>query len=253
MLHASNGYTTTLTSIMTSGSTSFTVTSATNVPDVPFLVSLQNEIIQVGNVVGTTFSSLVRGTEGTIASAHAVGTLVENRLTAGTIAEVQNAILTHTTDGISQKVIVDAPSMLGTGTLVTDTLCYKGQKKTYSQPATGMTSSVMAYIDIATLRYFIYSASIRLKTNNITSSTIATFNVKTWNGATWDLISTIPVLGTDFINASTYHVLSLGFDHTGVAINNTIRVEIVSEAIANLTLDIDSIVISQAQVAVYAG
>lgn len=67
---------TTLSSGITASSTSLVVTAAGNYPDAPFTVRLENEIVLVGAKSGTTFSSLTRGYDGTVATSHSGSTPV---------------------------------------------------------------------------------------------------------------------------------------------------------------------------------
>lgn len=59
--------------------TSLTVNSASGYPDPPFTIRCEAEIILVGAKSGTTFSSLTRGFDGTTATPHAFGAVVEHR------------------------------------------------------------------------------------------------------------------------------------------------------------------------------
>ncbi len=62
---------------------SMTVLDGSVFPEPPFLVTIEDEIIEVGAKSGNVFSSLLRGREGTVAVAHASGIEVQNRMTVG--------------------------------------------------------------------------------------------------------------------------------------------------------------------------
>lgn len=87
-LNAANNAETTLASTITNSSTSLTVASGAAFPAAPFLVSIDDEIIEVGTKNGNTFSDLLRGQEGTVAASHDQGAKVENRFTAGAYNEL---------------------------------------------------------------------------------------------------------------------------------------------------------------------
>lgn len=84
-----NNASTTLNGAITSGASSLVVTSATLFPTSGnFRLLIGSEIIIVGAVSGTTFSSLTRGAEGTTAAAHSNGDTVTAILTKSSIREV---------------------------------------------------------------------------------------------------------------------------------------------------------------------
>jgi hypothetical protein len=89
-LNAANNARTTLAQNISSADTSFTVADASVFPSPPFRITINAEIMEVGAVdVGTnTFSSVQRGLEGTSPVGHNEGDYVENRWTAGTLAEL---------------------------------------------------------------------------------------------------------------------------------------------------------------------
>ena len=99
-LKSANFAVTELASNITNNDTSFTVTDASAFPDTaPFLVIVHDntpgfggvkEIMEVGaiNKSANTFSSVLRGREGTAAVAHNAGERVENVWTAGTHQEL---------------------------------------------------------------------------------------------------------------------------------------------------------------------
>lgn len=93
-LNVSNNGQTTLVSAMTLAATSFTVTDTSTFPPVPFRITIDAEIMEVGTVNATTkvFSNVLRAQEGTTAATHNAGSVIENRWTAGTYNELVAAI-----------------------------------------------------------------------------------------------------------------------------------------------------------------
>ena len=81
--NASNNAWSRLSSAISASATSLTVQGG-NWPEPPFLISIEDEIIEVNNKSGNTFSNLVRGMEGTTPAPHPANARVENRFTAGT-------------------------------------------------------------------------------------------------------------------------------------------------------------------------
>lgn len=85
ILKAANNAKTTLAQSINSSVTSFSVADGSGFPaDGPFMVTIDDEIMLVGERNGNTFSGILRGQEGTTAAAHSSGAKVENRFTAGT-------------------------------------------------------------------------------------------------------------------------------------------------------------------------
>jgi len=85
MLYIKNNARSTLALSIGASDTSLTVASGEGLkfPSLtPFRITIDNEIIEVGAVSGDTFTSLTRGVEGTTAAAHALGAVVELRITA---------------------------------------------------------------------------------------------------------------------------------------------------------------------------
>jgi hypothetical protein len=89
-LKSANNALTTLVAGIDNAATTFTVVDASSFPVAPFMVTVGDEIMEVGAIdTGTnTFSSVSRGQEGTTAAAHSAGDPVENRFTAGTHGEL---------------------------------------------------------------------------------------------------------------------------------------------------------------------
>lgn len=88
MYNAANNASSQLAQAISAADTSLTVLDGSSFPEPPFVVSIEDEIIEVGAKSGNTFSGLVRGHEGTIAAAHPSGAMVENRFTAGTYTQI---------------------------------------------------------------------------------------------------------------------------------------------------------------------
>lgn len=89
-LKSANNASTTLNGSLAINTTSFSVFNASLFPAAPFRITVDAEIMEVGtnDIVGNTFSSVVRGVEGTTAATHSTGATVENRLTSGTYNEL---------------------------------------------------------------------------------------------------------------------------------------------------------------------
>jgi len=82
-LNAANNAQALLVGDITAAATSFYVDDASVFPAAPFLISIDDEIMKVGTVLGNLLSDIDRAQEGTTAATHAGDSLVENRWTAG--------------------------------------------------------------------------------------------------------------------------------------------------------------------------
>ena len=84
--------------------TSFKVADAGALPDPPFLITVEGEIMRVGskNVSTNTLSNVLRGREGTSPTSHSSGTVVENRFTAGTYDEIKQTVTSHLAESVHQ-------------------------------------------------------------------------------------------------------------------------------------------------------
>jgi hypothetical protein len=80
--HLSNRASALLNATIDGSQTSFVVTGTTGFPSPNFRVRVDNELMLVTGVAGTTFT-VTRGIEGTVAIAHAAGIPVTVVLTAG--------------------------------------------------------------------------------------------------------------------------------------------------------------------------
>lgn len=97
-LHGANNYVTELDSAITSGSTTMIVKSAEGSPDVPFLLTIDSEIVKVTAKDGTAFA-IERGQEGTTPVAHLGDTEVKNNFTAG----MWGMVGAHTADYVLEE------------------------------------------------------------------------------------------------------------------------------------------------------
>ena len=82
-LNAANNAQSLLDGAISNADVTMTVLDGSIFPEPPFLVTVEDEIIEVGARSGNVFSSLLRGQEGTAAASHAAESLVENRMTVG--------------------------------------------------------------------------------------------------------------------------------------------------------------------------
>lgn len=72
----STGVSTTLNGAINNAVTALTVNSATGFPAVPFLIQIGSEVIEVTAASGTSFSTVVRGWDGSTAASHSNGDTV---------------------------------------------------------------------------------------------------------------------------------------------------------------------------------
>lgn len=92
-LQVTNNAESTLNGAIDNDDTSMVVTSATPFPTTtPFRLTLEDEIVEVTVVAGTTFT-ITRGVEGTTGAAHADGTPVYLNILASHIQEIQAAFI----------------------------------------------------------------------------------------------------------------------------------------------------------------
>lgn len=87
-LQAANNAVSTLAASIGSNDTSLSLEDASSFPDPPFRITINAEVMEVGAKSGNTFSSIQRGLEGSSKVSHDQGDYVENRWTAGTLAEL---------------------------------------------------------------------------------------------------------------------------------------------------------------------
>lgn len=129
--------------------TSFKVADAGALPDPPFLITVEGEIMRVGskNVSTNTLSNVLRGREGTSPAPHSSGTVVENRFTAGTYNEIKQTITSHLAETASINAIGHVYAAEFTATLSTS---WSGSAAPYTQTVTinGITSAHNPIIDV---------------------------------------------------------------------------------------------------------
>lgn len=92
--------------------TELVVEDGSHFPDPPFVITINDEIIEVNSRNGDSFGDLVRGVEDTSPQVHAVGSTVQNRWTAGTYNRLRDAIgeagpPIRIEDGIAKILIFD--------------------------------------------------------------------------------------------------------------------------------------------------
>lgn len=82
-----NNYTTLLNGAIDSDDTTIVVDAGPDTMTGEFRVKIDDELIMVGSVSGTTFSDCIRGIEGTTAASHSDNAVVEHILTAGSLEQ----------------------------------------------------------------------------------------------------------------------------------------------------------------------
>jgi len=94
MYNAANNAQTRLAQPLSASDTEFFVQDTSGFPEPPFVVTIGDEIIEVGSIdVGTgTMGDLVRGIEGTTPQTHSAEVRVENRFTAGTYHKLKDVL-----------------------------------------------------------------------------------------------------------------------------------------------------------------
>ena len=112
-LNAKNNAKSTLSSAINASTTSFSVVNGAVFPAAPFLVTIGEEIIRVNTKSSNTFSNVQRGYENTTASSHNIGDVVENRFTAGTLAELGQEIDEHAGDTSNPHSVTKSQVGLG--------------------------------------------------------------------------------------------------------------------------------------------
>lgn len=97
-LKTTNNAGTTLAASLDNIGTTATVTNGSLFPEVPFRCTIhkgdpaQGEIIEVGEKIGNTFSSILRGLEGTSATAWDIGDKVDLLITSGVLKDLNQLI-----------------------------------------------------------------------------------------------------------------------------------------------------------------
>ena len=98
LLRVANNAVTQLVQSIDASNTALTVLDGSKFPEPPFMVTVDNEIIKVGARTESTFSSLTRGAENTVAASHTAGSYVENRWTAAVPMQLRDAFVSHKDD-----------------------------------------------------------------------------------------------------------------------------------------------------------
>lgn len=106
-LNAANNAHSLLVNAITEFDTSLEVLDGSIFPVPPFLITIEDEIIEVGAKSENVFSDLLRGQEGTTAVAHSDGVTIENRMTAGMYDGLvgQEAFASHLAEKASQNAL----------------------------------------------------------------------------------------------------------------------------------------------------
>lgn len=111
-LQAANNAGSTLAAGMTDVATSLQVADASSFPSAPFMITIEDEILEVTEVAGTIFTVL-RAQESTTAAAHNSGARVENLWTAGMYAELSQAENISISDSGENFTATDVEGALG--------------------------------------------------------------------------------------------------------------------------------------------
>ena len=109
MYNASNNAETILSTSIDSSATELTVADASLFPDVDFVITIEDEIMEVTDVTGNVFT-VVRGHESTSVSGHLAGVAVEHRWTAGMHTELVDVI-----NGNAAEVLANYSKVLNRG------------------------------------------------------------------------------------------------------------------------------------------
>lgn len=167
-LKAANNAKTTLSQDINATATSFNVADGTLFPDAPFLASVDDEIMEIGAKSVNTFSSVLRGQEGTTAASHLSGANVGNRFTAGTLAELADQADVSNLAGVGRTIetvkgIADAlTSHLSDYVLQVPYGVATGSANTY---AVTLNPAPSAYVDGMAI-------AVKINVNNTGASTI---------------------------------------------------------------------------------
>jgi hypothetical protein len=120
------GETTLASAITTTDGTAITVTSGTSFPAVPFLVTIDTEILKCTNKGGGTDWTVTRGEQSSTAATHVNGTKVQNNITAGDFSPLvegpASAVDTHLAvfDSTTGKLIKDGGACTAAGLALLD-------------------------------------------------------------------------------------------------------------------------------------
>ena len=212
MLNAKNNAETILSASINSSVTSLTVAEASVLPVVPFVITIDNEIMTVTNVVGNVLT-VTRGAESTTPAGHLAGVPVENRWTAGMHKEIVDDFTAHLAEITSQAISVTRDlSILGNqvistmpGRKIKSVLIFgmmKGAKHNSRMIIDESNNKYASYIDIANLYSYEYEYSsnncaLMFSSDTLTKRTGA--NVTIADGSitlNWSIASGDGVTGT---------------------------------------------------------
>ncbi len=142
---------------------------------------------------------------------------------------------------------IDAADTTG-GTLISDTLCFKGQSAQLLQPSSSPAAKSLS-VTIGGLRYGQFSVAFRIKSNNnTTGSTVATLQISDGSGGN---SSSLALIGTNFTNTTAYQMFYIPLNNIGQFSGNNIKLTLTCAAIANLDLRLDSIIIAPIHLGVF--
>lgn len=177
----SNNFKTTLAVAVDNVTTSITVTSAVGLPTLnggnTALVTLESanrlvvEIVEVTAVVGNVLT-VVRGREGTVASAFEAGSFVEGRLTAGWLNDTTQELVTVDTkiDTLTASVANLATAQAAIQSSGTMTLTTTPTQLPFTVITPSTDSTVMTLDDVGNTFTFLHNASFNWVSNLVLSS-----------------------------------------------------------------------------------
>lgn len=243
-----------ITSTVNTGTAPFSISSTTTV------TNLNADMVDGLHASDFVAKSIVAA-KGDLIVATASGTV--SRLGVGTNGQVLIADSAQTTGVKWGDYVPPIVNMLfryvkandmtvGTGaTLTTDSSAGSGYCITITQPSSGATDKVIATYQITTSEMLkaAFSASVRLKSSNTSSSNVATITVYYSNdGTNWTSLTSTTLKGTDFPLANTYYTFPIMYEVQW----NYIKFEVKALAVNSLTLAVDYILIQPAHGALYS-
>lgn len=168
--NASNNAQSILSATINSAVTSLTVADASLFPAVPFVISIENEILEVTNVAGNVLT-VVRGHESTTPAGHLAGVSVEHRWTAGMYNGLVGEIADNATD-LSTHILEAALKHIhssGTGYIKLDDgtmLCYGTGTITDFVNGTNDFSLPMAFVSTGSMSLVVSIRAFATGSNN---------------------------------------------------------------------------------------
>ena len=147
MLNAKNNAETILSASINSSATSLTVADASVLPVVPFVITIDNEIMIVTNVVGNVLT-VTRGAESTTPAGHLAGVSVEHRWTAGMHKEVVDGLTAHLAEMATQSTLghIKLPEALIDGILQNGWASYMSYGIKYRKNDLGIVTVILSAI-----------------------------------------------------------------------------------------------------------